>query len=293
LLKYLKEGNLDKYVTGNGGASDILYHGKKLAKKVTFSSLFGERGYRFSLVPMPNDLFDLQDEVLFGTEERGLNVHNTIPSLQIYHFHDSSSSSPMRFPEIVEDCVRLRENASNIGPVLLYIRNNAPDFYKEIVDTVRLVMPFFDDFILEPKTVGPKTVVDISWHQKGSVYPMLPYTFSDGLLRFICLVTALLQPSHPTTIIVDEPELGLCPASISLIAELVKSVSKRTQVIAATQSPGFINQFDCEDLIVVDRKDGASSFRRLQEKDFSAWLEDYSLGELWEKDVLFSGQQPD
>lgn len=322
MLNSLMLGGFNKFVADNGGARDMLFHGSKPAEEIEFSSRFGMRGYRFELVPSPKDQFYIENESRYysgsqlsdrwwnlgnamdgeslivneakGNGKDSINsriVYDAICSWHVYHFHDSSKSSPMRFAEIVEDKKRLRGNGSNIGSVLLSMRNENPSCYKEIISTIRLVMPYFDDFILEPKQVGPKTTVDISWHQKGSDYPMLPYTFSDGTLRFIGLVTAFLQPNPPDTIIVDEPELGLHPAAISILSELVKSASRKTQVIIATQSPSFIDNFSCEDLIVVNRKDGASSFERLNDRDFSVWLEDYSLGELWEKNVIQGGPQ--
>jgi predicted ATPase len=118
---------------------------------------------------------------------------------------------------------------------------------------------------------------------------MQPYHFSDGSIRFICLATALLQPEPPSSIIIDEPELGLHPAAIGILAELIQSAGKQTQLIVATQSPLLINDFAIENIIVVNRKNGASTFERLQEKDFNVWLEDYSVGELWTKNVIAGG----
>ena len=80
----------------------------------------------------------------------------------------------------------------------------------------------------------------------------------------------LLQPNPPTTIIIDEPELGLHPYAITLLGALIRSASTRTQVIVSTQSVGLLNEFDLDDLIVVDREEGGSVFKRLDEKDFAS-----------------------
>jgi energy-coupling factor transporter ATP-binding protein EcfA2 len=149
---------------------------------------------------------------------------------------------------------------------------------------------FFDDFDLKEKKFGQETKVRLSWRQKGSDYPMQPYHLSDGSIRFICLATALLQPVLPSTIIIDEPELGLHPAAISILAELIQDAAKRTQVIIATQSPALIDQFALEDIVVVNREEGASTFTRLNERDFSTWLEEYTVGELWRKNVITGGR---
>jgi len=118
---------------------------------------------------------------------------------------------------------------------------------------------------------------------------MQPYHFSDGTIRFICLATSLLQPDLPSTIVIDEPELGLHPYAIEILAELIKAASKKTQVIVATQSPPLIDNFSPEDIIVVNREKGASTFRRLETKELSEWLKEYSLGDLWRKNIVAGG----
>ncbi len=112
------------------------------------------------------------------------------------------------------------------------------------------------------------------------------HALSDGTLRFICLATLLLQPELPSTILLDEPELGLHPYAIAVLADLLRSAATRTQVIVSTQSVTLVNQFDPEDMLMVDRAEGASVFRRLSHEEIDTWLDDYSLGELWEKNVL-------
>lgn len=318
LMRALIDGRLNRYVRDQGGASDLLFHGRKITKKIFFETRFGERGFRFSLVPKPNDECVIEDEAYYyagdqtGWRELGDNesgqskmveeikqnkpdalysrkVYDAISSWQVYHFHDTSSTAPMRGYEIVEDNALLRGNASNIGAFLLNLRTAYPNAYSQIVDAVKLVIPFFDDFVLAPRKSGQKEKVNLSWRQQGSDYPMQPYHLSDGSIRFICLATTLLQPNLPTTIIIDEPELGLHPAALVILAELIQFAATRTQVIIATQSPMLIDQFSVNDIIVAGRKEGASYFKRLQETDFSQWLKDYSVGELWVKNVIAGG----
>ena len=118
---------------------------------------------------------------------------------------------------------------------------------------------------------------------------MQPYHFSDGSIRFICLATALMQPNPPTTIVIDEPELGLHPEAIHVLAELITLAAKQTQVIIATQSPLLLDNFAIDDIIVAKRKDGATIFERLKEEDYNVWLEDYSVGKLWTHDIIHGG----
>lgn len=318
LLRGIIDGKLDEYIRSGGGISDFLYNGRKVTSEQEFVARFGPRGYRFCLKPGPLNNCFLTKEARYyhyGTsgwwelgdspDNRSLlvneakdnsknskyskPVYDAISSWQIYHFHDTSSNAAMRDYEIIQDNKFLRFNASNIAPYLLYLRNKQERTYQEILNSVRLVMPFFDDFLLDVEEFGKKQKVNLSWMQKGSDYPMQPYHLSDGSIRFICLATALLQPSPPSTIIIDEPELGLHPSAIAILAELIKSSSESTQLIVATQSPSLVDHFDVEDLVVVNRNKGASTFARLEEQDFNQWLEDYSVGELWSKNVISGG----
>ena len=206
-----------------------------------------------------------------------------------YHFHDTSAQSKMRRSEIIEDSESLRLDAANIAPFLLRLKNESLEDYQEIVEFIKDVAPFFDDFTFRKIGRDPIIKVNLEWRQVDSDYPMQPYHLSDGTLRFICLATALLQPDPPEIIIIDEPELGLHPSGLLLLSEMIKSASERSQVIIATQSSVFIDYFAPEDIVVVNRKDGASEFQRLDSDKLALWLEDYSLGQLWRKNVIAGG----
>ncbi|WP_035240520.1 AAA family ATPase [Desulfobacter vibrioformis] len=327
MLMAMTQKNLSRFILERGGADNFLFNGPKRTSTINmefeFASLSsfsaGSNSYRFELTPTADEEFLISEERkyintnwrLYGgpskesrlyeeRNEKSMNgerngvghfVYESISNWMVYHFHDTGERSPMRRSEIVEDYHKLRGDAANIAPFLLHLKNEEyfSSYYKKIIDAVRLVIPFFDDFRLDVRKRGEAEKVRLSWSQKGSDFPMQPYHFSDGSIRFICLATALLQPSPPSTIIIDEPELGLHPAAIVVLAELIQAASKQTQVIVATQSPALIDQFGIEDIIVMNRRDGASTFERLKEKDFSAWLDDYSVGELWSKNVIAGG----
>jgi predicted ATPase len=318
MLNALIEGRLSDYVRDEGGIGDLLFNGRKVTKQMEFEANFGQRGYRFTLKPDAGEGFALTKEARYyepgttGWWELGSSGNDqsllvkeaadiatsgdysryvclAIRSWRIYHFHDTSSTAPMRHAEIVHDHAELRSDAANLAPFLLWLRNNQIENYREILNACRLVIPYLDDFLLFPQDYGKKTKVALSWKTKGSDYPMQPYQLSDGSIRFICLATALLQPNPPATLIIDEPELGLHPEAIRILAEIVQNASKRTQIIIATQSPLFLDQFSIEDVIVVIRKDGQSTFERLKSSDYDVWLQDYSVGQLWTKNVIQGG----
>ncbi len=321
MVRAMLRKDFQNFVAMHGGAVAFLHNGLKTTKTVEAEFDFGKNSYRFALTPTADETFTISEFKRFenygwscygsGLKESriedekndvssyygtgpgtGYYVHDAISRWVVYHFHDTSDSAPMRQSEIVEDSAHLREDAANIAPFLKALREDGPEgrkSYCEIVEAVRLVMPFLDDFTLTPVKFGPATKVKLTWKQKGTDYPFQPYHLSDGAIRFICLATALLQPKPPSTIIIDEPELGLHPQAISILADLIKAAASRTQVIVATQSPLLVDQFSVGDIIVAKRKDGATVFERLNESDYSAWLEDFTLGELWTRNVIEGG----
>ncbi len=232
------------------------------------------------------------------------HIEAAVSAWVVYHFHDTSSTAGMRREHAVRDFRELRPDAGNIaaflyrmkgdtagsnGKVPLYDPFASPQQYRRIRETLQLIAPFFDDFLLQPEVKGENEVIRLEWLQKGNTFPFQPWQLSDGTIRFICLATALLQPTPPATIVIDEPELGLHPFALELLAALVKEASLRTQLIVSTQSPAFLNAFEPEDVVVVDRVGGASRFRRLEHETLKEWLKEFTLGELVQKNVIEAG----
>jgi predicted ATPase len=178
----------------------------------------------------------------------------------------------------------LKEDAANLAPFLLRLRNDEPRYYRRITETIRLMLPFFADFELEPE----HGKLLLRWRERDSDVVFSAAQAADGMLRAMALVSLLLQPESdlPNVLILDEPELGLHPYAVSIVAGLLRSASIQVQVVLATQSVTLINHFEPEEVVVVDRRDRESTFRRLDAKSLGEWLEEYSLAELWEKNVL-------
>ena len=95
-----------------------------------------------------------------------------------------------------------------------------------------------------------------------------------------------MQPNLPEVIIIDEPELGLHPVAINKLAGLIKKASAKCQIIISTQSVNLVGNFDANDIITVDRVDNQSQFNRLSDENLGSWLEDFSLGDLWLKNMI-------
>ena len=208
----------------------------------------------------------------------------------MYHFHDTSDTAAMRRTGSVRDNERLRPDGGNLAAFLFHLREEEKDTYDLIVDTVRLAAPFLRDFKLRPKKSNGDEIIELEWEQKDSDYPFHASQLSDGTLRFIALATALLQPNPPATVLIDEPELGLHPQALDILANLILQAQNRTQLIVSTQSAPLLNAFEPDQIVVIDREEGESRFRRLEADDLREWLgQDYTLGDLWQKNVYGGG----
>jgi predicted ATPase len=315
-LHALREGHLQEYVTRAGGADRILHFGSKTTSEITIHVSFedGTNQYAITLLGTEDDqLLPLSETVYYwdkaaypkpwnrllssagreagisrsGREgpERYVRAH--LDRWRVYHFHDTSTGSPMKKTADVHDNRFLRHDASNLAPFLYLLRKKHASEYEMIRRTVRLMAPFFDDFALEPQRLNPEKM-RLEWRHKVSEAYFDAGSLSDGTLRFIALATLFLQPEEyrPSVILVDEPELGLHPYAITLLASLVRHASAQTQVVLSTQSPQLLDHFDPKDVLVADRMEGGTQLTRLQSGQLAAWLEDYSLGQLWEKNEL-------
>jgi predicted ATPase len=318
MLRAMADESFQVFVTKCGGADGFFHMGAQHTPKISAELVFGQNAYGFDLSATAKNqmMIDQETTRCNGSEQvrkhgqlesvlRSLNeetsrqaaaspgggnsIYKAVSNWMVYHVHDTSLLAPMRREQSVRDRDILRHDASNIAPFLLKLREKHEGNYSLIRDTVRMVAPFFEDFRLEPEMKGPAELVRLEWRQKESNYPFQPYQLSDGTIRFICLATALLQPTPPAIIVLDEPELGLHPLAIALLASLIESASERMQVILSTQSPTLLNQFRPEDVIVVNRQAGRSTFTRLDMEMLREWLEEYSVAELWQKNVLQGG----
>lgn len=310
-------GNLQFYIGKVGGANSLLHDGAETTLQIraclTFQTDNGLNEYSFRLFHAAQDTLIFAEErirytqnnhigerqwINLGSGHREANIItsaeqgdrtarvilNLMKQCKVYQFHNTSESARIRQRWDVNDSRFLRDDGGNLAPFLLRLRETQPKYYARIVETIRQIAPFFADFVLEP--VGNSVL--LQWREKNTDIIFGPHQASDGTLRVMALVSLLLQPEQdlPRVIILDEPELGLHPFAINVLAGLLNSVSIHTQVILATQSMTLIDYFEPNQIVVVDRPDRESIFRRLEEEPLKEWLEEYSLAELWEKNVL-------
>lgn len=277
------------YVEKKGGADRFLYLGSQLTQSIQAALEIGNLPpYSFELSVTVNDSFSRSTMMATSDPNSSDLTRHDIEKLfhryVIYHFHDTGDFAGIKRPNSEGNYDYLFADASNLAPFLFRMKEKQPRDYQSIIEVIRLAAPFFDNFKFDINEQSG----DIKWwwSQKGSDYQFHPSQISDGTLRFICLATALLQPNPPSTILLDEPELGLHPYALTLLGGLIQKASVRTQVIVSTQSAALIDHFEPEDIVVVERQNGESTFKRLNKADLRVWLDDYSLGELWQKNVF-------
>ena len=309
LINRILDEQLQTTVSLMGGPDAVLHFGRKTTEELQAELYFGNNGYRFSLKPTQDNRMMLSHEALwwnahgdwrpksghfetYAHEQKNKTriygfVVPAIRSWRIYHFHDTGTSAQVKQIHNINDNEFLREDARNLAAFLLRLQNHHEEHYRRIVKAIRLVAPFFGDFHLRP-TVGNAEKIQLEWTENGMDEPFGASALSDGTLRFICLATVLLQPEEfmPKTVLVDGPELGLHPFAVNILAGLMKSAAKEHQLIVSTQSVELVNEFDVEDLIVVDKRNKTSVFRQPKANELDGWLEEYSLGELWKKNLL-------
>jgi len=315
-MRQLIYKELEITIAKMGGANKVLYFGKKTTNKLEIRLVFSPNAYQTVLIPNEQDELIFEKEIGYfigdkigyfgGTKKHNLNnignkesklpnkpstssilghIVKYINDWKVYHFHDTSPNSPMKQPSRVDDYYSLSTDGHNIASYLYYIKENHPIIYKKIVKTIQRVAPFFSDFILEPDKLNPE-MIKLRWKHKGSDLYFDANDLSDGTIRFICLTTLLLQPDIPTIILIDEPELGLHPFALNILASMFKIVSKKTQIIASTQSATFCDFFNANDILIVNSKNDATTINRLNEDAYKEWLKEYTIGELWQKNII-------
>jgi len=310
LLGHMMDPNkgLQNYVSARGRADAFLFRGMKVTPELNAHLIFGLNEYKFTLKAADDrSLFFSEESAPFSGPRFGITqndqgsghkesalirkignsseqwVKETIQGWRVYHFHDTSSSAPvMGLCNTVDNDI-LHGNAANLAAFLKKMAEYSPENYAQIEETVRQVAPFFGSFVLKEVSTGQTQLL---WKDRYSDLTYYPHQLSDGSLRYICLATLLLQPEPASTIIIDEPELGLHPYAIKLLASLLHEAAGRSQLIVSTQASHLIDELSPEQVIVVNHRNGETLFERQDPEKLHEWLKEYTMGQLWEKNEL-------
>ncbi|RYY06575.1 MAG: hypothetical protein EOP43_05935, partial [Sphingobacteriaceae bacterium] len=303
-------------------ADNLLYFGRKTTEhlfgKLIFNSGSGNNnGYYFNLSQTKDERLYIEKEALGYNVINESQTHNYsikrdlnesyilksgnyldkdlkryLEQLQVFHFHDTSTKSFLRKACDINDNLYLKPDGRNLPAFLYLVKVKHPKVFSRIEKTIQSVAPYIAKFILEPSRLNEREI-ELRWIDAGDPESNFSaYQLSDGTLRFIALTTLLMQPNPPSVIIIDEPELGLHPFAIGKLAGMIKAVSSAAQVIAATQSPSLISNFTPEDVIVIDKSEEEKQtvFNRLNSESLNSWLHEFTLGDLWERNIINSAQ---
>jgi len=302
---------LQNYISARGRADAFLFQGMKTTQELQAHLKFGRNEYRFILRAADDrSLFFAQESAPFEGPEYGRTENDqgtghfesklfqkylytnsqselwavdTLKSWRVYHFHDTSPSAPVMGLWNIVDYESLHANAANLAPFLMNLEKNYPICFAQIVEVIRSVAPFFGQFVLKEISLGQTQLL---WKDRYSDMLYYPHQLSDGTLRFICLAAVLLQPNLPNMLILDESELGLHPFAIKQLVSMLQQAAAQTQLIISTQSSLLLDELTPEQIIVANHHQGETLLKRLNSEELQAWLEEYTLGQLWEKNVL-------
>jgi predicted ATPase len=319
-------GKLGEYVQLHGPASKILSDGqdvtRDLSGEVEVTTDAGRNEYTFRLTYATGDRFVFteerwrftrsgsdavpdwtelgvghQESMLLQAAERGDTtarvMRDLLRRIVVYQFHNTSTTARVRGQWDTRDNRYLKEDGANLAPVLLRLRDERPEYYHRIVEMIRRILPFFADFEFEPQARQQI----LNWHEHYSDRVFDASQAADGMLRVMALCTLMLLPEDdlPNAIVLDEPELGLHPFAINILGGLIRSMATKVQIILATQSSALVDCFEPEQVLVVERslpengvhkRGRRTAFHRLDTVRLSEWLQEYTLSELWEKNVL-------
>ncbi|MCU0339155.1 MAG: AAA family ATPase [Spirosomaceae bacterium] len=308
------DGKLQEYVAYLGGANDILHDGADVTKNIdchiALETQSGLNEYKFSLMfAKPDKLVFKEEKYRFiplnfvgesqwsscgvGHEEAKLpevnnptatTIHTLLRKLIVYQLHNTSDTAPIRLKWSMADGRWLKQNGENLGSYLYTLQKDEKPYYLRIVRFIRLILPFFDDFELYDE-FGQ---VLLRWREKGTNKIFNAGQASDGMLRTIALISLLAQNPKklPTVLFLDEPELGLHPTAIDVVAGLIKVASEHCQIFVATQSIGLVNNFELDDLVVIERRGRFAEYHRPDSEALAVYLDEFSTGQIWEKNVI-------
>jgi predicted ATPase len=208
-------------------------------------------------------------------------VGGWLEKIQIYREFRTTRGSQARIGAAIPSTTswnKLHDGADNLAVVLMDM-----DF-QDLRDSVRAHLRRFCDRFEDVKVRLDGSIAKTYIEESGLLEPLVSWRLSDGTLKFLCLLAVLLDPDPAPLICIEEPEVGLHPEAIQIVADALVEASERTQLIVTTHSEALIDALSerPEDVIVTERDfDNGTQFRRLDKQQLSLWLERYSLGRLW------------
>ncbi|MCI1004966.1 AAA family ATPase [Herbaspirillum sp. C7C8] len=312
----VKSRSLQEFVLRQGGGDDQFFMGARKTPRIhaelCLETDMGQIDYRFELahlsagdsVMVMNEAYryaahgaptkakwtDIgtvgkQSNLLEQKDEAATTIVDLLRQCATYQFHDTSINAAIHNRWDVTDSFRLRPDGGNLAAVLLDLCNTDSKRYELITRQISRVLPAFKDFVLEAEAGK----VLLRWIGRHSDKIFGSHLTSDGSLRLFCLLTLLNLPPNrlPDIMLFDEPELGLHPHAVTLVAEMFKRLAKTRQIFIATQSPYLVDCFELENIIVASANEGETKLCNLPREQYQEWLDDeYQLSDIWLKQAV-------
>ena len=320
----LKSRRLAEFVSREGGADDQLHGGSdttpRLDAEIAIRTKTGRNDYRFSLVYAHPDQLLFSDEAyrcsrddfeseavwnllgaghresqivsagqgydggLAASRKTALTVTSLVRNCAAYQFHNAGSASNFKKAWDAGDHAYLRTDGGNLAAILYWLEHEDLDRYELICHHIRRVLPGFDCFQIEEQYGR----VALRWRSRLSDQTYGAHLTSDSSLRFFALATLLNLPGEmlPGVMVLDEPGLGLHPKAVTLVADMIRAIGEDREVILATQSPLLVDAFDLDEVFVLELRDGRTELTSPNSEQLQTWLDEFSVGELWQKNLL-------
>lgn len=320
----LKSRRLGEFVSREGGADAQLHGGSdttpRLDAEITIRTDTGRNDYRFSLVYAHPDQLSFSDEAfrysrddleskagwkhlgaghreaqivgagqgnhpgLAASRRTARAVTHLLRDCAAYQFHNTGSASNFKKTWDAGDNAYMRTDGGNLAAILYRLEHEDLDRYELICRHIRRVLPGFDCFQIEEQ-YGK---VALRWRSRLFNKTYGAHLTSDGSLRFFALATLLNLPREmlPGVLVLDEPELGLHPKAITLVADMIRAMVDGRQIILATQSPLLVDAFDLDEVFVFEMRDRRTELARPDPAQLQLWLDEFSVGEMWQKNLL-------
>ena len=211
-------------------------------------------------------------------------VRCILSSTNQYHLVDVGKHAPIKLPQQMKPIHTPGGNGEDLVAFLYTMRESHRDYYEMIEDSLRAAFPEFEMMNFPPVAAG---MLSLTWQEKPFRSPLYMHQLSDGMLRFLWLISLLQSPALSSITMIDEPEVSLHPEQLRFLADLMREASTRTQMIVATHSDRLIRFLEPHEVLVLDvDDDGYTTATWGDEFDLEEWLKEYSLDEVWRMGLI-------
>ena len=308
-MNAMRNDSVADFIMTSGRAGGILHYGPSFTDRLTVSAGLksGKLSYQVEMIPRRDGTLAIRRQQLETSGVSGYpdgpieTVENSFESLirkkihwspaidqyisllfdghRVYDFLDTGFHSPMKRTANLHDNRFLREDGANLAAFLYLLRHKHPDAYRDVVEVVRSVAPFFSDFVLEPDKDN-RRYIQLRWEPMATNIQLdASTTLSGGVLRFIAVATLFLQPVQyrPAMIVLDESELGFHPDMYPVLSDLIQGALADTRIVLTTKSSDLIRFLSPDEVVIADWFDGAVVLTRMNDSDMAVWLKDRGM----------------